>query len=502
MRIVVETGQNFSTFLGARLVFVTVLLGAAALFEPRSETLLAYAVLFVVNTALSLGCWEWFRRRPRAVALRWVTLTGAVIVDTFMLRVMDRSGLEFVFLYFFSISAAGLLAGLAGSLWTAVLSIAGLLWIAGLNWDAWAAGEGLYTFVLAINFLLTAFLSSFVFERLRERDRKHVQTLGELERTRLDTRTVLGALSTGVVLLDAGRRILYCNAAGHAILGGQEVPRAEERAMQRLLGEQPGDLESETEIAGPAGLTPVRAAVTVLREDDGGVRGYAVLLTDLTQAREAERAQMERERLAAIGRLSRDLAHEIRNPLATVRGCVEVLRMGTTVDETVRAYLDLALRESDRLNALLRDFLTFAHLGPPQKRAGELAALIRARLAAWNPPLPVEDALPERVDAQFDDMQMELVVDAILLALGEWAEGQDRVRVEMVGQSAAGIRFALQPRAIPEPMRRAAFQPFSGVQHGHSGLALPTAMRAVHAHGGTLTLNTKPGLGTWFELAL
>jgi signal transduction histidine kinase len=196
------------------------------------------------------------------------------------------------------------------------------------------------------------------------------------------------------------------------------------------------------------------------------------------------------------------LAHEIRNPLATVRGCVEMIRRGEADASELQSFLDLALRESDRLNALLRDFLTFARLETPCRQKADLLALIRQRLGGRPDAVSIKDGLAARYETEFDPDQLALVVDAILLSLSEWAEGAGQIRVDQSAEDPRRIRFLLAGRNIASEKKEAAFQPFSGVARTFSGLALPTALRAVHGHGGTLTLETEPGIGTWFELTI
>jgi two-component system sensor histidine kinase PilS (NtrC family) len=513
MRISFETGKNFSTFLAARLVFATVLLGVAALFRAEHTSAWPYLILFAANTALSLGCWEWFRLHPPARLLRWFALTAAVILDTFVLGYSGGAGSEFIFLYFFSIGSAGLLTGLPGSLWTATLSSAGVVWLYRELSSAFMVEHSLRVLIWAVNFYLTAALTSYVFERLRERERAHQKTLGELEQVRLDTQAILDSLGTGVVVFNRTDEILYFNPASIAILNLEAGATSDDVAEcfdeSGAIGKTCRELQAtvtetrrgEAELTLPSDGKPIEITLTPIRWSDEDVRGHIVLLNDLTHLKEKERAARERERLADIGRLSQDLAHEIRNPLATVRGCVEMIRLGESEDSESRPYLDLALRESDRLNGLLRDFLLFAHVQTPQKNSGNLRTLISARIRQAGVKTSVLDALTEDIPADFDSEQIALAVDAILLSLAEWGEGTGDIRVGP-GSPARSVRFTLEKKSISPETMATAFRPFSDAHRISNGLALPTALRAIHAHGGKLTLNSEPGVGTWFELAI
>jgi two-component system sensor histidine kinase PilS (NtrC family) len=514
MRIIFETGQNFSAYLAARLVFVTVLLGVAAIFQRAPGSLVTYLILFGANACLSLGGWEGYRRHRFPQLLQSVTLTAAVVLDTLVLYYTGRGVSVFVFLYFFSIGAAGLMTGLARSAWAAFLSTAGLVWLE-QHHSGTIAREQVMTLVLyGLNFMLTALLASYFHAWFRERERKHRATLGELQQVRLDTQAILDSLSTGVVVVDTAWRPLYSNPSGRALLGlALSATSAEVEAKLTLESPLGGAVRSQVPVvkdllSGEVNISPgnneciLGYAVSPLGDTAGAARGQILLLSDLTPSKAAERAERERERLAAVGMLSRDLAHEIRNPLATVRGCVEMIRQGEGGVREYGRYLDLALAESDRLNELLRDFLMFAQLDTAHKQRLNVAEFVRRRLPRETDDLLIIDRLPDRLEAECDAEQLGLILDAILLALAEWAEGDGEIRLEAKRNGEQIIRFLLVHKTVPVEYKTAVFQPFSSVNRTAHGLALPTALRAAHANGGQLTLDTELDVGTWFDLKL
>jgi two-component system, NtrC family, sensor histidine kinase PilS len=274
--------------------------------------------------------------------------------------------------------------------------------------------------------------------------------------------------------------------------------RALAQAEYMSADEQP--LEVSISVGG--GLRPVGLSVSHLPDVKGAPRGQIVLFKDLTKTKEIERANRDKERMAAVGELARDLAHEIRNPLATVRGCVEMMRVTSTAAEETTAYFDLALREADRLNSLLRDFLTFARLELPRKGTYDLAASIREGLATHSLSVPVLDRLPQRLMASYDPDQMVLVVDALFMTLAEWSEHAAEVVVGATSQNPPRVRFEIKNVCLQDAVREKAFQPFSGVQKAANGLALATAMRIVHGHGGSLTLDIEDNRDTVFQLEI
>lgn len=513
MRIVLEAGQNFSAFLAARLIFITVLLGVGVFFRTPDSGLLPYLSLFAANTLLCLGGWEWYRRQRLLSVVKWLTMTLAVLLDTLLLYYVGRGDTVFVFLYFFSVGAAGLLTGWAVSAWTALLCILGLNWLAWNHVGDFDEGDGIGIFLYALNFVLIAVLSSYFHTWYRQRELAHRETLGELHQTRLDTQAILDSLSTGVLVVDQERHVIYSNPSGRRLIGASVISRNAELEKYLVTGLPFGDAMSANGDEPTTGWSReieqtigerrriIGCTVTPLLNVAGNLRGQLLLLADLTPMKEAEWAERERERLAAIGMLSRDLAHQIRNPLATVRGCVEMMQ--TVQDKAEqRRFLDLALKESDRLNELLRDFLTFAQSESPKKQSANFTEFVRGRLPHDLPGLTYVDCLPEQLEIAMDQDQLGLVVDAVIFSLAEWADGHGEIRLEASSNGKHTIRFLLTGTTVPSEYKSAVFQPFSSANRARHGLALPTALRAVHAHGGKLTLGTETGIGTWFDLKL
>ncbi len=510
MKLVFETEQNFSAFLAARLIFVTVLLGAAALYRPAETSWGALAWLFVANAALSVGCAELHRRGRFQGASRWIALTGAVIVDTLVLRAAGGSEIDFAYLYLFTVGAAGLLVGISGSLWTAVLSTLAIAWLMSNGLSSFGTVEWLRVAGFAMALTVVGLFTSYVHDRLLQKERTHRATLGELEQTRLDTQAILDSLGTGLIVLNRQAEVMYSNPVGRTILGLTEESSSDD-LMQIFRGHihsqetpsrysEPSD-RMELIVETRSGPKPVGFAISLLKDRKAAPRGHIIIFSDLSKVKEAERRERERDRLAAVGMLSSDLAHEIRNPLATVRGCTEMISVSGPVSVEQMKYLSLALSESDRLNKLLADFLTFAQLKNPQRRAGDLHDLIHTRIDMTRATIAVVDRLRGGYETEFDEEQMSLAVDLILLTLSEWADGTGELRVESDSNSAGTVRFRLPELQLPKERLNEVFKPFSSAPRTAHGLALPTAARVVHAHGGQLRAASSAEMGTYFEMS-
>jgi two-component system sensor histidine kinase PilS (NtrC family) len=225
------------------------------------------------------------------------------------------------------------------------------------------------------------------------------------------------------------------------------------------------------------------------------------LFTDLTAEKEEEREKWRRERLAAVGELARDLAHEIRNPLAVLSGCVEILVTGNAGVAEREHLGQLAARESQCLNNLLRDFSTFARLEAPRKKTINLSQMLRCRSEEF---VPLDIRLPREVPIEADEGQLEIIINALLMALALWAENGDCVVISPLeaDEGKVSVRFRLPGKELPQEVLDSVFQPFGEVWKHRLGLALPTALRAVAGHGGELKFYSGPREGTGFELVL
>jgi signal transduction histidine kinase len=258
----------------------------------------------------------------------------------------------------------------------------------------------------------------------------------------------------------------------------------------------------EIEIQRAGERRTVGLTVHPLRRDDGKVRGSLILFADLTETR--KRAEEERlgASLAQLGELSAGLAHEQRNSLATLRGYLTLIERAPD-EESITDYLEEIRRESDHLQRVLEDFLSFARPGSVRHEEVDLAAI--ARRAALDPALDGfeveviseagEDAAIKG-DAQLLERAVRnLLHNAAEAERGAGLEGPLRVRLEA---SADGPTLSIEDRGpgLPAEVRERLFQPFATGRAGGVGLGLALARRIVDLHGGRLTLEDRGEGGT------
>jgi two-component system sensor histidine kinase PilS (NtrC family) len=246
-------------------------------------------------------------------------------------------------------------------------------------------------FLHILIFFLVAFISGYLAERIKLRDRQLADTSQALKRARLETDDILRHLNSGLLTIDSRGYVIYFNRAAERILGYREEEvkgmHCEEvfaermpELMQRLMDGISGGVEyprEELQITRPdIGSIPLGLSTSILTEEGHRTRGIIAIFSDLTEAKQLEAKVRTADRLAAVGELSASIAHEIRNPLAAISGSVEVLKSELSVAGENEKLMDLIVKESDRLTNILTEFLTYARIDRAAYNKVELCHII------------------------------------------------------------------------------------------------------------------------------
>ena len=383
---------------------------------------------------------------------------------------------------------------------------------------------GLFAVVGAV----TAYLAS----RVSAMGAEHEALAGELRQVRLEAADVLRSIPTGIVTVDGDGRLLYCNPAAEQILGFRERQWLGRSIMPEFARMAPEFWAALTATA-RRGVRAMRVEAMVRRadrtfpigvtttthEEPGGAPPPRVtaIFTDISDSKRLEELHLRAERLEAVAELSSSLAHEIRNPLASIRSSVEQLSRAKRADAEDKFLTGLIMHESDRLSRLLSEFLDFSRVRVTECRPLDLRTVAVAviELVREHPDCP-EGA---RIDLAGDPTPMEgdedllhrVVMNLVLNAV-QAAGKNARVTVE-TGRSAAhelpggaGIENPIflsvsdNGPGIPEPLRARMFEPFVTGRDGGTGLGLAIVQRAVAAHRGLVLVDSAPGQRTTFTV--
>jgi len=391
-------------------------------------------------------------------------------------------------------------------------------------------------------FFAVAYLASFLAETLRRTDVELRHKAGQVESLAAINENIIQSMRGGLIRTGLDGTIRELNPAGAQILGRRPQEMKEQR-IQAVLPEfeLPG-LEappSGLETPGSAGELPsnrpalqgraysrreityrrpdgaVRIlgySVSPLRLPEKGVAGYIYTFQDLTDEKRREADYHARERMATLGRVAAAIAHEIRNPLASIAGSVQVLQSLGGLEADQAKLIHIVNRESSRLEKLVSEFLAYSREQRLKTRSMDLVALLDetllllehhprvlpgdCRLERRFPANPVVAAVdPDRLRQVFWN-----ICDNSLKAMP--AGGVLSAAVE--GDNAAIVRVILADTGVgltAEQLDRL-FEPFRpGFAEG-TGLGLAITRQIVEAHGGTIRVESQPGLGTRFVIEL
>jgi len=389
------------------------------------------------------------------------------------------------------------------------VSVAGYLHllppVPGQSWFPWDIGRDELAQRLALNALAlgaVGVLATNLAQQTRqagERLTRHERYAGDLATLHENT---IRSMTSGLVTLDLEGRVTSINEAASEILG---LPRA------RLLGDamdvhlpQLGLLLLE---AGPQG-TVRRAEITraapdgavrnlgisaaPLADHAGGVVGRVIHFQDLTELRRMQLEVERAERLASVGRFAAGIAHEIRNPLASISGSIEMLKTTPGADADSRQLMDIAVREVDRLNRLITDLLDYARPRSEDRRpldlAEQVAEIVRAFAQERREKIRVTSDLRAGVIVDAATGQLRQVIWNLIRNAAEAMPDGGAIAIRLgAEQTQAALEVRDDGPGIPRDRVERIFEPFFSTKSGGTGLGLATVARIVADHGGTST---------------
>jgi two-component system sensor histidine kinase PilS (NtrC family) len=327
--------------------------------------------------------------------------------------------------------------------------------------------------------------------------------------------SIVRSISSGLLTVDGARRVTFLNRAGEEIMGVRiaqiegELLAARFPDLAEALGRtQPGRGESHVRRAdGETRLLGYSVAPMV----DAGTPaapGLVIVFQDLTPFREMEEAMRRNDRLAAVGKLAAGLAHEIRNPLASMCGSIELLGHAPGLANKDRRLMEIVLREAERLEALVRDFLGFARPQEPQLTVVDVAAQLEEALVIFrgelaNRGLTLGTGIEPAVLVRADPAQLKQVIWNLLSNAADATSSGGRVSVRL---------FRLGTRAVFEVEDTGVgisnddlphiFDPFFTTKEKGTGLGLALVHRIIERHAGRIEVRSEAGSGTTFRIEL
>jgi two-component system, NtrC family, sensor histidine kinase PilS len=485
-------------------------------------------------TALSYGYSRVPGRRPPEWFLAAQVAADALLLTLIVYLTGNQDSIYAPF-YILLICAASLLLPVQGGTFVALLAI--VLYLASISWS----GASLLTTAVVLQlalFVMVALVTSYLGRRLYAAGNALGEVRSELQQLRLDTNDILSSISTGIITVENDGRLAFLNPAAEEMLGLRAKEWFGLPVLARLDEIAPG--LGEVIDRSRRDRTAVKRFETHPEVDDAFVLGVSTTLVDrvsgeepavtaifqdITEKKRLEALRRRAERTEAIAELSASLAHEIKNPLASIRSAVEQIASESVDPEDAHLLRNLVLRESDRLSRLLEEFIDFARVKVTAPSPVEFHSLVRhavevvrAHPDAENRRLHVSRAAEadELWLLGAEDLLHRAVLNLVLNA-AQWAGegGQvllivDEVRSDLltpeVGElSLIRLTVADSGPGVPLEVVDHIFDPFFTQRAGGTGLGLALVQRAVEAHGGAIFVDNAPsdgGTGAMFTLYL
>ena len=413
------------------------------------------------------------------------------------------------------------------------------LYVAALYRDKDSVFFGTYTFSCFL--YLVAFVSGYLSDKLRARINELELKSLELEQLKLDTKAILTHLPGGLIALDLFGNVLYLNTAAKTLLklteGNYEGKNIKDilapsfapvlKWLETLYwrSDTTDEIKKELEFTIHGNKSVLFFVFSVLRLK-GVVRGFLVLFEDITEQKRKAAYLKSLEKLAALGRLSFGLAHELKNPLASIQGSAELLKSSGNNEQDTPELLSLIIDESDRLSAILDNFLQFAQIGkerklrlfpiPIKKLISEIVTEVQNH-PSFHDAIKIKLHFPkDEIWVKGDINSLKQVFLNLLLNAVESIEDttDENTSGQIVISSTKevqdldthrnfiGISITDTGKGIDSDGLSKLFEPLYTTKKGGVGLGLSIAQRLVNEMQGYIEVDSKPGKGSKFTVFL
>jgi len=395
---------------------------------------------------------------------------------------------------------------------------------------------GLGLVLQLVVFALVALAVAYLAARLQEAGISREELEERLTIAKLQAEDILRNIRSGIVTIDSRGRLLFANPMSGTLLGfdadsvrGLPVRQVFATTAPALVAALERAVQARERVTrGEAAITvhgrtfPIGLTTTTIGSDGSpeGISATAIF-QDISDNKRLEELRLRAERLEAVAELSASLAHEIKNPLASIRSATEQLASRPKANDDDRTLGRLIVRESDRLSRLLSEFLDFARVRVTRGERVDMSAIARtaAGLAAAHPDrksgVKVSCTAPtEPLLVEGDEDLLHRAVFNIALNAVQASRENGEVRIEIgtmpVDQIPTGVPFTMHAVAlrvtddgpgIPIEIRDRVFDPFFTTKPGGTGLGLPIVHRAIEAHRGFVFVDSS-SKGTKFTVLL
>ena len=555
-----ELKKRLNWLLILRLfIFVFIFISTPFILRSSEKFLYEFLLLYGITTLgffLALSLWRFTHKK---VSLKFLCTIHSVVEILTELAIIHYSGgisSPFVILLFFTIISTSFFLEMGGTLLVTTFASASLVALVFLEAKGvltfesgflpashYSQPEYLFylTYIYVCFFYIVALLAGYISNKLRARINELELLYYQLMQMRMDTDEILEYMRNGLVTVDTTGKIQYFNEAASKILGldkselrdrdFREVFPDRLRTFREMLerslsGSMNENSRGEIIITSDEGKEIPLLLVTSTLKVAGIVRGVITVFEDITQEKLVDEYLKNVDKMALIGEMSAGLAHEIRNPLASIRGSVELLNRELSPPESEnRELFELIVKETDRLKGILDEFLNFARIEDvplfqlPFVKT-DLSKLFRETLellkrnSCWDDRITVVNEFEGKEFNVYgrEDHLKQLFLNLLINAVEAVKNEKDpEIQISLNGQRQglldrniilAGISIKDNGVGISEKNLLKIFQPFFSTKPKGTGLGLSIAQRIATQHKGLIEVHSKAGSGSEFVVFL
>jgi len=524
-----------------RVALVVLFIGVSAWFQLKGSSpfqtniypLYAIVIITCFFTIIYSVIFRWIKN---AKVFAYLQIFGDIFLITATVYV--TGGLEsfLSFLYFLSIISASILLNRKGGFYAAsASSIAyGLL----VNLDFYRALPAKYKAILIggisyergdilatlalniIGFFTVAFLTGYLAERTLTVEKELEEKKIDFRKLEAINKYIIENINSGILTIDADARITSFNRAAEKITGyilGEVYNQAIDMVFplsMKMQGYSVASLEGDQSylrIDKPFKRKDGKEIFLGLSVSPMKEGGYIIIFQDLTRLKDIEEQLKRADRLRALGELAAGMAHEVRNPLASISGSVQVLKDNVVLDGDNKHLMDIIIRESDRLNTLITDFLLFAKPAVKMTDVSMNDIIMETVEIFKNSPeckgIDIQIKLEDGLIVEGDVRQLKQVLWNLFVNAGHVMSDGGRLGVR--GQGSGGredkfveITISDTGSGIDAEDINRVFDPFFTTRDFGTGLGLAVVHRIIEGHHGRIEVKSKKGDGTNFKIIL
>ena len=531
-----------------RVVVISVFLGTIIIFKIKSGQIpfiVPVTILIATTYLLTIIYSVLLKLIKNLRFLCYLQLIGDILVETGVIYISGGIESPFAFLFILSIIASSIIlyrrggyiiASLSSILYGTLVNLEFYNILHPLTFDSSSVnispiGETvIYTLFLNISaFFLVAFLSGYLSEKLKRTGEELEEKSEDLIQLKTFHESVVTNMGSGLMTADLNGRIVSFNLAAEVITGYKFYDvRGRYHSEFFNIPLLKGDFNSLTD-------NPVRMEdifirkdginihigmnISPLKDDKNNVRGIICVFQDLTTIKEMKEKVIKNEKLAAIGRISAGIAHEIRNPLASISGSIQVLKDELSLHDPNIKLMDIILRETERLNSIITQFLIYASPYKKNLQTCNIKELITETITLLKNSKEYPSNL--NIDTSFknngitinaDSKQIKQVIWNLCLNSIQAMNKGGRMTISVnppypplvKGGEGGFVDIIIKDTGagISETDLQKIFDPFFTTKEEGTGLGLSTVQKIIEGHNGSINIESKEGYGTTVKITL